>query len=326
MYYSALALVDAVVGNSSSGLYEAPSFETPTVNIGSRQTGRPRAASVIDCPPDAEAIADAIERAFVMDCRGVRNPYGDGHAADQILAVLKRTPEPSKLLRKQFGSCGMRGQQTLVIAEAGVNHNGSIDMALELVDAVVAAGADFVKFQSFNARELASARAPKAEYQLRNTDAVESQLAMLERLQLSVKSHRTIIAHCASKGIRFLSTPFDNDSLLLLTDTLGLDRLKIGSGELTNGPFLLELARSGRRLILSTATPSAPSNTRRWRAPATKFPEGAHRHHHLHHRLSSKNWNCNKIAKVCCTVRRNILAQPKTPIYAPWIRCARRLV
>ena len=139
-----------------------------------------------------------------------------------------------------------------IIAEAGVNHNGSLDMALALVDAAAAAGVDVVKFQTFNARKLASADAPKAAYQVRQTGAGESQLAMLERLQLSLPDHQAIIARCQANGIAFLSTPFDFDSLALLTDVLKLDVLKIGSGELTNAPMLLALARSGRRLILST--------------------------------------------------------------------------
>jgi UDP-hydrolysing UDP-N-acetyl-D-glucosamine 2-epimerase len=101
-YFSALRHVDAVVGNSSSGLYEAPSFEKPTVNIGERQTGRPRAASVIDCPPDTAAITAAIGRAFAMDCTGVSNPYGDGRAAERIVAVLKTIDDPAALLHKSF--------------------------------------------------------------------------------------------------------------------------------------------------------------------------------------------------------------------------------
>jgi UDP-hydrolysing UDP-N-acetyl-D-glucosamine 2-epimerase len=101
-YFSALAHVDAVVGNSSSGLYEAPSFATPTVNIGDRQKGRPRAASVIDVPPRREEIHRAILRAMEMDCGGVVNPYGDGHAAGKIAAVLKALGDPRALLKKRF--------------------------------------------------------------------------------------------------------------------------------------------------------------------------------------------------------------------------------
>jgi UDP-hydrolysing UDP-N-acetyl-D-glucosamine 2-epimerase len=101
-YLSALAHVDAVVGNSSSGLYEAPSFHIPTVNIGDRQKGRLRAASVIDCPGERTAIRAAIDTALARDCTGVVNPYGDGHASERIVAVLKALDEPRSLVRKRF--------------------------------------------------------------------------------------------------------------------------------------------------------------------------------------------------------------------------------
>lgn len=146
----------------------------------------------------------------------------------------------------------MNHPQTVVIAEAGVNHNGSLDLAIELVDAAAAAGADVVKFQTFNARLLASAGTPKTAYQVRQTGSEESQLQMLERLQLSIEAHRTIIKRCTEKGIRFLSSPFDMESAALLSDTFGLRELKIGSGELTNAPLLIALAQSGCKLILST--------------------------------------------------------------------------
>lgn len=141
---------------------------------------------------------------------------------------------------------------TLIIAEAGVNHNGHIGMALDLVDYAAEAGADLVKFQTFNAAKLASAAAPKAAYQTRQTDSGESQLAMLQRLQLSPEAHERIIARCAQRGIGFLSTPFDDNSLELLTGQFGLTRIKLGSGELTNAPLLLAAARSGAEIILST--------------------------------------------------------------------------
>lgn len=101
-YFSALTHANVVVGNSSSGLYEAPSFNVPTVNIGDRQKGRPRAASVIDVAPQREAIFEAITRAFTMKCEGVANPYGDGHAASRILAQLKSLRDPAALLKKRF--------------------------------------------------------------------------------------------------------------------------------------------------------------------------------------------------------------------------------
>lgn len=101
-YYSLLAEVDAVVGNSSSGLYEAPSFGTPTVNIGDRQAGRLKAASVIDCAPEASAITTALHRAFELDCSAVTNPYGDGQATGRIVAVLAGPWQRDALLRKGF--------------------------------------------------------------------------------------------------------------------------------------------------------------------------------------------------------------------------------
>jgi UDP-hydrolysing UDP-N-acetyl-D-glucosamine 2-epimerase len=101
-YYSALSYTNVVVGNSSSGFYEAPSFKIPTVNIGNRQTGRIRAASVIDCLPERESIRRAIEKAFSLDCSKVENPYGDGHASERIIAILKGLEDPSYLLQKRF--------------------------------------------------------------------------------------------------------------------------------------------------------------------------------------------------------------------------------
>jgi UDP-N-acetylglucosamine 2-epimerase (non-hydrolysing)/GDP/UDP-N,N'-diacetylbacillosamine 2-epimerase (hydrolysing) len=101
-YLSLVAQVDAVIGNSSSGLYEVPSLKKPTVNIGSRQQGRIAAASVITCAPRAEAIARAIGQALQLDCSGVVNPYGDGHAAERIVAHLRDTPDFRALLHKRF--------------------------------------------------------------------------------------------------------------------------------------------------------------------------------------------------------------------------------
>jgi N-acetylneuraminate synthase len=144
----------------------------------------------------------------------------------------------------------------LVIAEAGVNHNGSLERALGMIDAAADAGADLVKFQSFRATELASRRAPKAAYQLARTDAAQSQLDMLRQLQLSETDHEALWAHAARRRIGMLSTPFDLPSLQLLTRGLGMSLLKVPSGEITNGPFLLEIARSGCEVILSTGMSS----------------------------------------------------------------------
>lgn len=141
--------------------------------------------------------------------------------------------------------------RTFVIAEAGVNHNGSIDLAHRLVDAAVAAGADAVKFQTFRAEKLAVKSAPKAEYQKRETGAGQSQLEMLKALELSPDAHRELKAHCERASIEFMSSPFDEDSLAFLVE-LGVRRLKLGSGELTNAPILLAAARSGLPVIIST--------------------------------------------------------------------------
>lgn len=145
----------------------------------------------------------------------------------------------------------MTKPHTFVIAEAGVNHNGSLDRAHQLVDAAADAGADAVKFQTFKASRLASAAAPKAAYQARETGAAESQLQMLQALELSESDHHELMRHCAQRRIEFLSSPFDEESLALLVK-LGVKRLKLGSGELTNAPILIAAARSGLPLLLST--------------------------------------------------------------------------
>ena len=141
---------------------------------------------------------------------------------------------------------------TLIIAEAGVNHNGSEALAIELIDAAHEAGADAVKFQTFNAKNLVTESAQQAAYQVANTQKIEPQLAMLSRLELSFETHQHLIRYCQKLGIQFLSTAFDSESLAFLVDTLQLKTLKIASGEITNAPFLLEHARTGCDLILST--------------------------------------------------------------------------
>lgn len=143
-------------------------------------------------------------------------------------------------------------QHTIIIAEAGVNHNGNVDTALQLIDAASEAGADFVKFQTFTSTKLASGTASKAAYQKNTTDAGESQLDMLRRLELSPATHRILRDRCNQKGIAFLSTAFDLDSLDFLANNLGLKILKLGSGELTNGPILLAAGRSDMQILLST--------------------------------------------------------------------------
>ncbi|MBF0095726.1 MAG: N-acetylneuraminate synthase [Magnetococcales bacterium] len=146
--------------------------------------------------------------------------------------------------------------RTVIIAEAGVNHDGDLQQALRLVDAAVAAGADAVKFQTFRSDALVTRTAGKAAYQRQTTAQHESQWQMLRRLELDAESHYRLQRHCQERQIAFLSTPFDLESLRFLTDELALDTLKISSGEITNGPLLWQAARSGRRIILSTGMAS----------------------------------------------------------------------
>lgn len=139
-----------------------------------------------------------------------------------------------------------------IIAEAGVNHNGSKDRAFQLIDVAVAAGADAVKFQTFKAENLVTKNAKKADYQTKTTDLDESQYEMLKDLELSYETHHELIAYCKDKGIQFLSTAFDFESLDFLVNDLSLNTLKISSGDITNGPLLLAHAQKRCDLILST--------------------------------------------------------------------------
>lgn len=140
--------------------------------------------------------------------------------------------------------------KTFVIAEAGVNHNGRLDLALRLVEIAAMAKADAVKFQTFRADRLASAAAPKAGYQSDQTGG-GTQLEMLRQLELSDDDHRAVARHCNELGIEFMSTPFDSDSADFLVD-LGMRRIKVPSGELTNKPFIEHLAGLGKPLVVST--------------------------------------------------------------------------
>ena len=142
-------------------------------------------------------------------------------------------------------------EKTLIIAEAGVNHNGDTQLAKRLIDVAAEAGADLVKFQTFNADRLVTRTAPKAQYQNQTTDGRESQHAMLRRLELTEAMHHKLIAHCAARNIGFFSTGFDIESVDLLV-RLGQDRFKIPSGEITNLPYLRHIGRLGKAVILST--------------------------------------------------------------------------
>jgi len=139
----------------------------------------------------------------------------------------------------------------LIIAEAGVNHNGDIELAKRLIDVAADAGADLVKFQTFSAERLATQSAPKADYQNQTTDQAESQFAMLNQLELSSEMHRVLITHCQQRNIGFFSTGFDIQSLDYLA-SLSAERFKIPSGEITNLPYLRHVGGFGKPVILST--------------------------------------------------------------------------
>ena len=141
--------------------------------------------------------------------------------------------------------------RTLIIAEAGVNHNGDLSLAKQLVDAAAKAGADLVKFQTFNASRLVTRTAKKADYQTQATGSKESQHEMLRRLELTVDMHHELIAHCAARNIGFFSTGFDIESVDLLV-SLGQDHFKIPSGEITNLPYLRHIGGLGKAIIFST--------------------------------------------------------------------------
>jgi len=145
----------------------------------------------------------------------------------------------------------MSHNKTFIIAEAGVNHNGSLELAQKMIDAAVDAGADAVKFQTFKAEKLVSKYAPKAEYQKKSTANDESQLEMVKKLELDATAHRTLIEYCKKKEIRFLSTPFDLESIDLLNE-LALDIFKVPSGEITNLPYLRKIGALKKKIILST--------------------------------------------------------------------------
>ena len=139
----------------------------------------------------------------------------------------------------------------MIIAEAGVNHNGSIETAGQLIETAAEAGADLVKFQTFSADRLVTDSASKADYQLETTSTGESQQEMIRKLELSREMHEELIAHCKKCGVGFFSTGFDPQSVDLLAE-LGLDRFKIPSGEITNLPYLRHIGQYGKPVILST--------------------------------------------------------------------------
>lgn len=145
--------------------------------------------------------------------------------------------------------------RVFIIAEAGVNHNGDIKTAKRLIDAAVGAGADAVKFQTFKAENLVCKTAQKAEYQMKTTNQSETQYDMLKKLELTEQMHKELMEYCMKKNILFLSTPFDVESIKLLSG-LGMQTFKIPSGEITNLPYLRETAKQQKKVILSTGMSS----------------------------------------------------------------------
>jgi N,N'-diacetyllegionaminate synthase len=145
----------------------------------------------------------------------------------------------------------LNNSKVFIIAEAGVNHNGSIKLAKKLIDVASDAGADAVKFQTFKAENLATKKAKKANYQMATTNLKESQFDMLKKFELDVETHKQLISYCKKKCIKFLSSPFDQDSIKLLHN-LSLDMFKIPSGEIINLPYLRQIGRLNKKIILST--------------------------------------------------------------------------
>ena len=141
--------------------------------------------------------------------------------------------------------------KTLIIAEAGVNHNGSVEIAKKMIDAAKNAGVDYIKFQTFKAEKLVSINAEKANYQKTTTGTNESQFEMIKKLELDIDTHKELINYCKTKNVKFISTPFDLESVDLLYD-LGIELYKIGSGEITNYPYLKKIASKKLPVILST--------------------------------------------------------------------------
>ena len=142
-------------------------------------------------------------------------------------------------------------KHVFIIAEAGVNHNGSVELAKKLIDVAVESGVDAVKFQTFKAENLVSRNAQKATYQKETTEKEESQFDMIKKLELDINTHKELMAYCEEKGIMFLSTPFDHDSIDMLNE-LGLEIFKVPSGEITNLPYLRHIGALNKEVILST--------------------------------------------------------------------------
>ena len=141
--------------------------------------------------------------------------------------------------------------KVFIIAEAGVNHNGKLEIAMKMIEAASECGVDAIKFQTFKAENIVSKSAPKAEYQMKQTNNDESQFQMIKQLELGMEAHKILIDHCHKKNIMFLSSPFDIESIQVLNN-LGLGTLKIPSGEINNLPYLREIGKLNKKIILST--------------------------------------------------------------------------
>nr|BFD31178.1 N-acetylneuraminate synthase [Pigmentibacter ruber] len=150
----------------------------------------------------------------------------------------------------------MRSDKVIVIAEAGVNHNGSVEQAMKLIDVAAEAGANIVKFQTFSAKNLVIKSAKKADYQIKNIGNSDTQYEMLKQLELTYNEFYMLKQHCIDRNIEFLSTPFDDESLYFLVHNLNINYIKVPSGEITNYPFLLKMAKMGLPLIVSTGMTS----------------------------------------------------------------------
>ena len=195
-----------------------------------------------------------MREAFTLDCSATVNPYGDGDSAARSQKPSQGHCKTSCVVAKAFlrPRRFRMSEGVFIIAEAGVNHNGSLDFARELVQIAADAGADAIKFQTFKAETIACRYAVKAEYQIARSDRLESQYEMLKKLELSDAAHFGLAEQCKALKIEFLSTPFDLESLQFLVKEIHVPRIKLSSGDLTNAPLLLAAAKTGRPVILST--------------------------------------------------------------------------
>ncbi|VVC01255.1 UDP-N-acetylglucosamine 2-epimerase [uncultured archaeon] len=267
-YFLALGESKAMVGNSSSGIIEAAALGVPFVNVAGRQEGRERGANAADAKADAADITAKIKRVlsaeFRKEMESGKNPYDIAGSAQAAYEILRATDFGAMHGPKKFydgakdGSLIAIGQREIgngrpcfIIAEAGVNHNGKLPLALRMVDAAKKAGADAIKFQTFNVAALASETAQMADYQIKNTGKKRKQADMLRELELDAAEFGRIKEHCDKAGILFLSTPFDGPSVDLLAG-LRMAAYKVASGEITNLPLLARIAGEKKPVILSS--------------------------------------------------------------------------